>query len=97
MLARVVSFEGVDGERIEQMRRDIGSQEGPPDDVPASEMILLHDADGQRATAILFFENEEDYAKGDAALNAMPAGDTPGRRTAVSKCNVAIRMEANRA
>ena len=39
-----------------------------------------------------YAENEEDYAKGDAALNAMPAGDTPGQRTSVTKYDVAIRM-----
>ncbi len=44
------------------------------------------------ALAIVFFDNEEDYAKGDAALNAMPASDTPGQRTSVAKYDVAVRM-----
>ena len=43
---------------------------------------------------VVFFENEEDYRRGDAALNAMPAGDTPGSRTSVTRYNVAIRMQA---
>ena len=43
---------------------------------------------------ILFFENEDDYARGDAALNAMTPGDTPGRRTSVTKYTVAGRMTA---
>ena len=41
---------------------------------------------------ILFFENEDDYKRGDETLSAMPAGETPGRRTSVSKYNVAFRM-----
>ena len=41
---------------------------------------------------VLFFDNEADYAQGDAALNAMPAGDTPGTRTAVKKYDVVSRM-----
>jgi hypothetical protein len=41
---------------------------------------------------ILFFENEDDYRRGDEALNAMPAGDTPGQRTSVTKYDVAHRM-----
>ena len=41
---------------------------------------------------IVFFETEEDYQRGDAALSAMPAGDTPGRRASVAKYQVAFRM-----
>jgi hypothetical protein len=43
---------------------------------------------------ILFFENEEDYQRGDAALNAMEPGDTPGRRASVDKYQVAFRRQA---
>ena len=89
--ARVVTFEGVGQDRIEEMRRDIeGGQ--PPEEVPATEIIVLHDPDGQRSLAILFFDNEDDYRRGDETLNAMPAGDTPGQRTGVDKYDVAIRM-----
>ena len=90
-LARVVSFDGVDSERIAQMRQEMEGGERP-DDIPASEVIVLHDADASKSVAIVFFDNEEDYAKGDAAPNAMPASDTPGERTSVTKYDVAIRM-----
>ena len=43
--------------------------------------------------AIVFFENEADYKAGDATLDAMPAGDTPGSRTSVTRYDVAIRMK----
>ena len=90
-LARVVGFDGVDSERIAQMRQEMEQGERP-DDIPASEVIVLHDPDTSKSLAIVFFDNEEDYAKGDAALNAMPATDTPGQRTSVTKYDVAIRM-----
>jgi len=90
-LARVVTFEGVGTERIEEMRSEM-SGDSPPDDVPAKEIIVLHDADAKKSVVILFFDNEDDYARGDAALNAMPAGDTPGERTSVTKYDVPIRM-----
>ena len=90
-LARVVAFDGVDSERIAQMRQEMEGGERP-DDIPATEVIVLHDADASKSLAIVFFDNEEDYAKGDAALNAMPATDTPGQRTSVAKYDVAIRM-----
>ena len=90
-LARVVGFDGVDSERIAQMQQEMQQGERP-DDIPATEVIVLHDPDASKSLAIVFFDNEEDYAKGDAALNAMPATDTPGQRTSVAKYDVAIRM-----
>ncbi len=91
-LARVVTFDGVDKDRIDQMKREMEGGERP-DDVPASEIIILHDPDANSSVAIVFFENEEDYKVGDAALDAMPSGDTPGSRRSVQKYDVAIRMQ----
>ena len=90
-LARVVSFDGVDSERMAQMRQEMQGGD-KPDDLPATEVIVLHDPEASKSIAILFFDNEDDYAKGDAALNAMPASDTPGQRTSVQKYDVAVRM-----
>ena len=42
MLARVVSFEGVSQERIDQLTEQMNSGEQPAD-IPATEMLLLHD------------------------------------------------------
>ena len=92
-LARVVSFEGVGRDRIEQLKSEIESGERP-NDVPATEILLLHDADAEESLAIVFFDNEADYVTGDAALSAMPTDDTPGRRTSVRKYDVAGRMTA---
>ncbi len=90
-LARVVSFDGVDSERIAGLKREI--QEGePPEGMPAAEMLLLHDPEADQAVAIVLFENEDDYRKGDEILGAMPTGDTPGQRTSVKKYEVAIHM-----
>jgi hypothetical protein len=90
-LARVVAFEGVGKDRIEELKREM-SDGDPPEGVPVKEMILLHDPDAEQSLVILFFDNEEDYRKGDEALNAMPAGDTPGRRASVARYDVALRM-----
>ncbi len=90
-LARVVSFEGVNKERMNEMRREMEGTERP-EGVPATEIIVLHDAESEKSLAIVFFENEDDYRTGDEALNAMPATDTPGRRTSVTKYDVTARM-----
>jgi hypothetical protein len=90
-LARVVTFDGVDSDRMAQMQQEMQSGERP-DDVPAKEIVVLHDAEAGKALVVLFFESEEDYRRGDEALSAMPASDTPGQRTSVTKYDVAFRM-----
>ena len=90
-LARVVSFEGVSAERMAEMQSRM-QESDRPDDVPAQEIIVLNDPGNEKSVVILFFENEDDYAQGDAALSAMPASDTPGRRASVGKYEVAYRM-----
>jgi hypothetical protein len=91
-LARVVSFDGVTQERIRELESQIG--DGPPDDVPAKEIVLLHDPEGEKSLVILFFDSEDDYQRGDEALNAMSSDDTPGRRSSVARYEVATRMTA---
>ena len=90
-LARVVGFSGVTRERMDQLKQEIESGERP-ESVPATEFLLLHDGGADESLAILFFENEDDYATGDAALDAMPRDDTPGTRTSVRKYDVVARM-----
>ena len=90
-LARVVTFEGVDRARIDQLRQQIETGE-QPEGLNATEIVVLHDAGADKSVSIVFFDNEEDYARGNAILDAMPRDDTPGERTSVSKYDVAIRM-----
>lgn len=89
-LARVVTFEGVDSARIAQMKSEIEDGE-KPEGLPATEMMILHDPEADRALAIVFFDNEDDYRTGDEFLSAMPGSDTPGTRTSVTKHDVAVR------
>ena len=88
--ARVVSFEGVDQSRIQELKQQIEEGERP-EGIPASEIMVLHDPEAQRSLAIVFFKTEDDYRQGHATLDAMPAGDTPGMRTSVTKYEVAVR------
>ena len=90
-LARVVTFDGVSSERMSQMQSEMEGSDRP-DDVPAKEVVVLHDPEAEKSLVILFFDTDEDYQRGDEALSAMPAGDTPGQRTSVAKYQVAFRM-----
>jgi hypothetical protein len=92
-LARVVSFEGVSKDRMEEMDREMRDGQ-PPEGFPPAELVVLHDPEAETSLAIVIFETEDDYKRGDEILNAMPAGDTPGQRTSVTKYNVATRMKS---
>jgi hypothetical protein len=92
-LARVVSFEGVTSDRIANLKSQIESGD-PPEGMPAAELMILHDPEGERSLAIVIFDNEEDYRKGDEILGSMPAPETPGQRTSVTKYDVAVRMKS---
>ena len=90
-IARVVSFDGVSKGRMEEMKTNMAEGD-QPEGMPATEFIMLHDPESENAVAIVFFETEDDYRRGDEVLSAMPASDTPGQRTSVKKYDVAHRM-----
>lgn len=92
-VARVVTFEGVSKERMDDMAQQMREDERP-DDLPATEIVVLHDAGAEKALVVLFFDTEEDYQRGDETLNAMSPEDTPGKRSSVTKFDVPVRMTA---
>lgn len=91
-VARVVMFDGVSSERMDELKRRMTEGE-PPEGMPSSELIVLHDPDAEKSLVVVVFDNDEDYRRGDELLSAMPAGDTPGSRTSVTKYDVAHRMK----
>ena len=91
-LARVVTFDGVSKDRMQEMQKEMDEGQ-PPEGMPPAEIIALHDG-SEKSVVILIFDNEDDYKKADEMLNAMPAGDTPGQRTSVTKYDVAMRMKS---
>ena len=92
-LARVVTFDGVSKDRMAEMDREMRDGQ-PPEGFPDSELIVLHDPEAEKSLVVIIFENEEDYRRGDEILSAMPADDTPGQRTSVTKYDVATRMKS---
>ena len=90
-LARVVTFDGVSKDRMDEMKREMDQGERP-EGLPATELLVLHDPEAEKSLVVVFFDNEDDYRQGDETLSAMPAGDTPGQRTSVAKYDVVTRM-----
>lgn len=62
--ARAVKFEGVSKDRVEQMKSEM-EEGGRPDELPATEIIVLHDAEAEKSLVLVFFDSEEDYNRGD--------------------------------
>lgn len=92
-LARVVTFDGVKKERMEEMDREMQGG-SPPEGFPSAEAIILYDPEAEKSLAVVIFDNEEDYKRGDEILSAMPGPETPGQRTSVTKYQVATRMKS---
>jgi hypothetical protein len=93
MLARVVEFDGVTRERMAHLKQQI--EEGDrPEEIPATEIMVLHDPEAERSLAILLFADEDAYRRGDQALNAMDTSDTPGGRRSVTRYEVAVRLSS---
>jgi hypothetical protein len=92
-IARVVTFDGVTADRMEEMRNNMQGGERP-EGLPATEFLVLHDPDAEKSIVVLFFDSDDDYRKGDEVLSAMPAADTPGQRSSVGRYDVAVRMTA---
>lgn len=92
-VARVVTFDGVTKDRMEEMNREMSEGE-PPEGFPSAEVIVLHDAGAEKSLVVVIFETDDDYNRADEIMNAMPAGDTPGKRTSVTRYDVAHRMKS---
>ena len=93
MYARVVRFTGVTPEQIAKVSADIEQGDGPPPGVPAKSLKLVYDEGQQTAVVTVYFETEEDLRKGDEALSAMDAGETPGTRASVDQGEVKVEMD----
>ena len=88
MYARVVRFTDVDPDHLAGRLEDAGSREGPPVDIPAKSVQILHDPDQRTAVVIQLFGTAEDMASAEAALEAMDPSDTPGTRTSIDRCEI---------
>jgi hypothetical protein len=93
MYARVVRFTDVDPEHLAG-RLDGIEDEGPPVDIPAKGIQILHDADQRSAVVIQLFETADDMAAAEGPLDQMDPGDTPGTRASIDRCEVKAELSA---
>ena len=88
MYARVVRFTDVDPDHLAGRLAEAEGREGPPVDIPAKEVQILHDEDQRTAVVIQIFETADDMAAAEAPLDTMDPGDTPGTRASVDRCEI---------
>jgi len=91
---RAVRFTDVDPEQIAQLLSRIEESGGPPDEITTSGLQVLHDEDQRSAVVLQLFESMDDLRSSEAFFEAMPAGDTPGTRASVDRCEVKLDLKA---
>ncbi len=90
MFARVVRFTDVDADHL--AGRLAEAREGPPVDIPAKTVQILHDAEQRTAVVIQLFETADDMAAAEAPLDAMDPSDTPGTRASIDRCEIKAEL-----
>ncbi len=90
MYARVVRFTDVDSDHLAS--RVAAAGDGPPVDIPAKNVQILHDPDQRSAVVIQLFETAEDMAAAEGPLEAMDPADTPGTRASIDRCEVKAEL-----
>jgi hypothetical protein len=88
MHVRVVRFTDVDPDHLAERVTEAEGREGPPVDIPAKRVQVLHDADQRTAVVIQLFETADDMAAAEGPLDAMDPADTPGTRASIDRCEM---------
>jgi hypothetical protein len=92
MYARVVRFTDVDPDHLAERLAEAEARGGPPVDIPAKRVQILHDSTQATAIVIQLFETADDMAAAEASLDAMDPADTPGTRASVDRCEIKAEL-----
>lgn len=92
MYARVVRFTEVDPDHFAARIAEAEDRGGPPVDIPAKEVQLLHDADQRTAVVIQLFETADDMEAAEGPLAGMDPKDTPGTRASIDRCEIRAQL-----
>jgi hypothetical protein len=92
MYARVVRFTDVDPDHLAGRLAEAEARQGPPVDIPAKGVQILHDQDQRTAIVIQLFETANDMAAAEAPLDSLDTADTPGTRASVDRCEIKAEL-----
>ena len=88
MYARVVRFTDVDPDHLSERMSAADDRDGPPVDVPAKKIQILHDTDQRTAVVIQLFDSADDMSAAEGPLDSMDASETPGTRASIDRCEI---------
>ena len=94
MYVRVVRFSDVTRARLDALRAQVEA-DGPPPGVRATALTVLFDEDQRTAVVLQYFDTEEDMIEGGRVFSAMDPGETPGTRSSVDSCEIAIEAKVS--
>jgi hypothetical protein len=89
---RAVRFTDVDPDQIARLLSRVEAAGGPPEGVTTSGLQVLHDEEQRTAIVLQHFESIDDLRSSEAIFEAMPAGDTPGTRASVDRCELKLDL-----
>ena len=92
MYARVVRFTDVDPDNLAQRLAEAEDRGGPPVDIPAKRVQILHDSGQRTAIVIQVFETADDMAAAEQPLDTMDPAETPGTRASVDRCEIKAEL-----
>ena len=92
MHARVVRFTDVDPDHLAERLADVEGSQGPPVDITAKGIQILHDPEQRTAVVIQLFETADDMAAAEGPLDTMDPADTPGTRASIDRCEVKAEL-----
>ncbi len=92
MYARVVRFTDVDPDHLAARVAEAETREGPPVDIPAKQVQILHDADQRTAVVIQLFDDGRRHGGGGGPPRHDGPGDTPGTRASVDRCEIKAEL-----
>lgn len=94
MFVRVVRFNGVTGDRMDELKARIEESDGPPPEIPIKALQVLYDSDKGTALVLQHFATARDLEDGAQAFDAMDTDETPGTRESVDVYEVAVDVSA---
>jgi hypothetical protein len=90
--ARVVRFTDVDPDHLAGRLAEAENRQGPPVDIPAKGVQILHDEEQRTAVVIQLFETADDMVAAEGPLDSMDPAETPGRRASIDRCEIKAEL-----
>jgi hypothetical protein len=94
MYVRVVRFNDVSAERIQQLLERVKQAGGPPPGVNAKGLEVLFDEGQGTAVVLQQFETAAEMEAAAKIFAAMDASETPGTRVSVDACEQKLALTA---